>query len=233
MSRLIVSACRKSLRSIPDRPPQILPLPNPASPFPKTVKFPAMRRPFSSSSHQSPADYLTSEGINIDASLVPGVLKAMQEFLGKPPTVENLQSFGKQGLVALAASVEREVEEEARLAGKQTVTVHFRTGRDTQMSFKGKETETIKDIVDRNKEELGGLLECACGGIGACSTCHVIIDEETFQRAKLKVIDEAEMDMVDLAWGACETSRLGCQLRLTKECEGIIVTIPEGVHNLY
>ena len=135
--------------------------------------------------------------------------------------------------MGLAASVQREMEEETRLAGKQTLTIHFQTGSGAQFEHQAKETETLKDIIDRNKEELGGLLECACGGIGACSTCHVIIDEATFEKANLKEIDEAEMDMLDLAWGMSETSRLGCQLHLTKECDGMIVTIPDGVHNLY
>ena len=179
----------------------------------------------------SPEDFLKSQ--NIDPSLVPGVLNSMQEFLGKPPTIGSLEKFGTPGIMALAKAVEREMEEERRLEDMQTVTIHIHTSTGAKMKYEAKETETIKSIVDRNKEELGGLLECACGGIGACSTCHVIIDQDTFDKANLKEIDEAEMDMIDLAWGVTETSRLGCQLRLTKECDGMIVTIPDGVHNLY
>ena len=179
----------------------------------------------------SPEDFLKSQ--NIDPSLVPGVLNSMQEFLGKPPTIESLEKFGTPGIMALATAVEREMEEERRLQDMQTVTIHIHTSTGAKMKYEAKETETIKSIVDRNKEELGGLLECACDGIGACSTCHVIVDQDTFDKANLKEIDEAEMDMIDLAWGVTETSRLGCQLRLTKECDGMIVTIPDGVHNLY
>ena len=203
------------------------------SSFPQNIRFP-LSRPFSGSSHASPEDYLTSESINIDPSLVPGVLKAMQDYLGKPPTVDNLENFGKTGLIALAASVEREMTNDAKLAGKETITIHFRTNSGAQFTYQAKETETIKDVIDRNKEELGGLLECACGGIAACSTCHVIIDDETFLNANMsKDIDENELDMLDLAWGMSATSRLGCQLHLTKSCDGMIVTIPDGVHDLY
>ncbi len=51
----------------------------------------------------------------------------------------------------------------------------------------------------------------ACGGETACSTCHVIMSPEVFK--KLPEMSEAEEDMLDLAAGLTDTSRLGCQVR--------------------
>lgn len=78
--------------------------------------------------------------------------------------------------------------------------------------------------------ELQKHLECACGGNAQCSTCHVIIDPKYFD--KLNPMEEAELDMIDLAWGVTETSRLGCQIKLNKNCDGILVTVPDSTNNL-
>jgi len=81
------------------------------------------------------------------------------------------------------------------------------------------------------REVLSEYLECACGGNMACSTCHVIIDEESF--AKLDPPCEAEQDMLDLAFEPTETSRLGCQITMSKELDGMTVYIPAGVNNMF
>jgi ferredoxin len=43
----------------------------------------------------------------------------------------------------------------------------------------------------------------------------------------------AEKDMLDLAYGLTDTSRLGCQIELTKDMDGMIVTVPHGVNNMW
>ena len=58
-------------------------------------------------------------------------------------------------------------------------------------------------------QAFGLPLEGTCEGQMACSTCHVIVDADDF--AKLPRASEAEEDMLDLAAGACRTSRLACQ----------------------
>lgn len=68
-------------------------------------------------------------------------------------------------------------------------------------------------------------LEGACGGTLACSTCHLYIDQESFD--KLPEPDEEEEDMLDLAIALEDLSRLGCQCKLTKELDGIVCTLPE------
>lgn len=73
-------------------------------------------------------------------------------------------------------------------------------------------------------------IEGACEGSLACSTCHVIVDPEDFER--LEEPTEDEEDMLDLAFGLTKTSRLGCQIILTEELDGLTVTLPRETHNM-
>ena len=72
-------------------------------------------------------------------------------------------------------------------------------------------------------------LEGACEGVMACSTCHVIVDQEDFE--KLPAASEEEEDLLDLASHATRTSRLACQIILTEEMKILHVRIPPGVTN--
>lgn len=76
----------------------------------------------------------------------------------------------------------------------------------------------------------GQPLEGTCEGQMACSTCHVIIDKAWFD--KLARASEDEEDMLDLASGARRTSRLSCQITLTAELDGMVVTIPAESRNM-
>lgn len=70
-------------------------------------------------------------------------------------------------------------------------------------------------------------LEGACEGSLACSTCHVIIDPEWFDR--LQDPTEDEEDMLDLAFGLEKTSRLGCQIVMSEALDGLTVKLPSSV----
>ena len=72
-------------------------------------------------------------------------------------------------------------------------------------------------------------LEGACEGSLACSTCHVVIDPEWYDL--LPDATEDEEDMLDLAFGLTRTSRLGCQIILTAELDGLTVRLPAGTRN--
>jgi ferredoxin len=72
-------------------------------------------------------------------------------------------------------------------------------------------------------------LEGACEGVMACSTCHVIVDDEDF--AKLPSASEEEEDLLDLAAHATRTSRLACQIILSEDMESLNVRIPPGATN--
>ena len=73
-------------------------------------------------------------------------------------------------------------------------------------------------------------IEGACEGSLACSTCHVIVDAEWYEL--LKEATEDEEDMLDLAFGLTKTSRLGCQIIITEELDGLTVSLPAGTRNM-
>ncbi len=72
-------------------------------------------------------------------------------------------------------------------------------------------------------------LEGACEGSLACSTCHVIVDEQWYD--VLPEASEDEEDMLDLAFGLTKTSRLGCQIIMRDELNGLTVRLPSETRN--
>jgi ferredoxin len=85
---------------------------------------------------------------------------------------------------------------------------------------------SILEVAHKNDVDLEG----ACEGSLACSTCHVIVDEEWFD--KLDEPTEEEEDMLDLAFGLQQTSRLGCQIIMSDELDGIRVQVPSETRNI-
>jgi ferredoxin, 2Fe-2S len=73
-------------------------------------------------------------------------------------------------------------------------------------------------------------IEGACEGSLACSTCHVIVEQHWF--GKLSTPTEDEEDMLDLAFGLTETSRLGCQIVMTDALDGLVVKLPAATRNM-
>ena len=73
-------------------------------------------------------------------------------------------------------------------------------------------------------------IEGACEGSLACSTCHVIVDPDWYDL--LKEASEDEEDMLDLAYNLTKTSRLGCQIVITEELDGLTVSLPAATRNL-
>jgi ferredoxin, 2Fe-2S len=73
-------------------------------------------------------------------------------------------------------------------------------------------------------------LEGACEGSLACSTCHVIVEKDFFKQ--LEEPSEDEEDMLDLAFGLTHTSRLGCQIIITAELDGLVVSLPQATRNM-
>jgi len=85
---------------------------------------------------------------------------------------------------------------------------------------------SVLEIAHRNGIDIEG----ACEGSLACSTCHVIINPEWYDL--LKEATEDEEDMLDLAFGLTRTSRLGCQIIITEELDGLTVSLPAGTRNM-
>ncbi len=78
--------------------------------------------------------------------------------------------------------------------------------------------------------ELGIEMEGACEGNMACSTCHVIVDDAHFDR--LPEASEDEEEMLDLAPGLRATSRLGCQVVITEDLDGLVLEVPKEHRNM-
>lgn len=112
-----------------------------------------------------------------------------------------------------------------------------KAGEELQITFIDKDGEEYKfavsegdnllDIAQANDLEMEG----ACGGSCACSTCHVIVTEDDYYD-KIPEPEDDENDMLDLAFGLTETSRLGCQVKMTKELDGLVVKLPSMTRNL-
>jgi len=91
-------------------------------------------------------------------------------------------------------------------------------------------TDVAKFGEGEGAEVLSEMMECSCSGIMACSTCHVVVANEWFE--KVGEPSEAEMDMLDLAYNQKDTSRLGCQIVLKPELNNAVFKIPRGANNM-
>ena len=104
--------------------------------------------------------------------------------------------------------------------------VHFITSEDQRVDAEGAEGDSLLRVA----QAAGMPLEGTCEGQMACSTCHVIVASEWFDR--LPEASEEEEDMLDLAAGARRTSRLSCQIILREEFDGLTVSIPVESHDM-
>ena len=73
------------------------------------------------------------------------------------------------------------------------------------------------------QNEIPGI-DADCGGSMACATCHVYVDDKWFD--KIPKAEDAEADMIDMAFEPKKNSRLSCQLIVSNELDGLIVSIP-------
>ena len=67
-------------------------------------------------------------------------------------------------------------------------------------------------------------IDADCGGSMACATCHVYVEEKWLN--KLTKAEDAEVDMIDMAYEPKKNSRLSCQLIVSDELDGLTVTTP-------
>src|SRR6202035_3284579 len=85
---------------------------------------------------------------------------------------------------------------------------------------------SVLEVAHRNDIDIEG----ACEGSLACSTCHVIVDPEWYEL--LKEASEDEEDMLDLAFNLTATSRLGWQIIISEELDGLTVALPSTTRNM-
>jgi ferredoxin len=87
--------------------------------------------------------------------------------------------------------------------------------------------QNLLRVAQDNDVELEGACECSV----ACSTCHVILEKPLYDR--LPEASEDEEDMLDMAFGLTETSRLGCQVIVDEKMKDTVVTLPKATRNFY
>ena len=68
-------------------------------------------------------------------------------------------------------------------------------------------------------------IDADCGGSMACATCHVYVEEKWLN--KLPKAEDGEIDMIDMAFEPKKNSRLSCQIIVSNELDGLVVTTPE------
>ncbi|KAF9334733.1 hypothetical protein BG006_001602 [Podila minutissima] len=110
----------------------------------------------------------------------------------------------------------------------QKVKVVFETFQKVRTEIEAKVGERILDIVkdkDPARHNVFQALECTCGGELECATCHVYIEEP--YHARLSPVTDAEEDMLEYAVGRKVSSRLGCQIRMKPELEGMVIKLPQ------
>jgi len=103
--------------------------------------------------------------------------------------------------------------------------VHFIDSDNKTTSIDAPNGLSLLEIAHMNDIDLEG----ACEGSLACATCHVIVDPVWFDR--LPEVEEAEEDMLDLAFGLTQTSRLGCQIIMKPELDGLTIRLPSSTRN--
>ena len=101
------------------------------------------------------------------------------------------------------------------------ISVTFITADGDRIDARGRAAATV---CSTSRRPPGMPLEGTCEGQMACSTCHVIVAPEWFDR--LPPASEDEEDMLDLAAGVTRTSRLSCQIVAEPELDGLEVRIP-------
>ncbi|XP_043720223.1 2Fe-2S ferredoxin-like isoform X2 [Telopea speciosissima] len=109
---------------------------------------------------------------------------------------------------------------------KEKISVTFVDKDGDEMHIKVPIGMSMLEAAQENDIELEG----ACEGSLACSTCHVIVTDVNYYN-KLEDPTDEENDMLDLAFGLTETSRLGCQVIAKHELDGICLALPGATRN--
>lgn len=110
---------------------------------------------------------------------------------------------------------------------------NFCTKQPQKVTFKfeylsnGKEHEVVADVglnlvkvAHQNKIDIEGACDCSL----TCSTCHIILEKNIYDKQSKPT--ETEEDLLDLAYGLTQTSRLGCQIKVDPSFEGCKIKIP-------
>lgn len=113
-------------------------------------------------------------------------------------------------------------------AHEKLIKVTFSKANGEKITSEGKKGDSLLDVIINNNLDFDGY--GACEGTLTCSTCHVILNPIDYDALPEKPSDE-ELDMLDLAYGLTDTSRLGCQIILEEKLNGLEVKVPATVND--
>mmetsp|Transcript_24622 Transcript_24622/g.36899 ORF Transcript_24622/g.36899 Transcript_24622/m.36899 type:complete len:135 (+) Transcript_24622:94-498(+) len=102
-----------------------------------------------------------------------------------------------------------------------SIKITFLTAEGKKIEATADDGDSFLDVTVKNEID---EVEGACEGTLACSTCHMIFPQDVYD--KLPAMDEEEEDMLDLAIGVTDTSRLGCQVTVKKDMDGLEIQLP-------
>jgi len=108
------------------------------------------------------------------------------------------------------------------------VTVTFVKPDGKSVTVKTHEDKSLYDAVIDNNVDIDGF--GACEGTLCCTTCHLIFKQSDY--GKIGEPSDEELDMLDLAYGLTDTSRLGCQVILKKELDPLEVEVPASINDV-
>lgn len=110
-------------------------------------------------------------------------------------------------------------------------------GTGVKLRFEKHNGEVIREVEANLGDDLVDVswewdldIEAACEKSIACSTCHVILDDAVY--GLLEEPSDDENDMLDLAFGLTDTSRLGCQVKVTQAMNGSTIRLPAATRNM-
>ncbi|HMM13752.1 MAG TPA: 2Fe-2S iron-sulfur cluster-binding protein [Parvibaculum sp.] len=100
--------------------------------------------------------------------------------------------------------------------------ITFKESNGTERTVEAENGMTVMEAAIKNM--IPGI-DADCGGACACATCHVYVDEAW--SGKVGKPESMEEDMLDFAFDVRENSRLSCQIKITDELDGLVVTTPD------
>lgn len=109
-----------------------------------------------------------------------------------------------------------------------SIVITFVRPDGSRATVKTSQNKTLYDAVIDNNVDIDGF--GACEGTLCCTTCHLIFKPEDYE--KVGGPSDEELDMLDLAYGLTDTSRLGCQVILKKELDQLEVQVPAGINDV-
>ncbi|CAM9831770.1 unnamed protein product [Chrysoparadoxa australica] len=133
----------------------------------------------------------------------------------------------KRGLAAIARTLPVLHGHDEGFEDAPTVEITWKKAGAEDIKTDAKVGMNLMRVAHMNDIDLEG----ACEGVCACSTCHVVLQEDVFD--SLPEASEEEEDMLDQAFALTDTSRLGCQVIVTEDMAGIEVELPAATRNFY